>query len=150
MAADRHEPLRVGISGLGTVGIGVVRLLLENRDVLQFHCPRPIEIVAVSARDRAKDRGVDLSGVTWLSNPLELASHPNVNVVIELIGGSDGPAKALVEAGLANSKHVVTANKALLAHHGTALAGAAEASDLCLAHKAAAACGNTLLNAMGV
>jgi len=153
MAVDRHEPshqepLRVGIAGLGTVGAGVVRLLRENRDILQQHCPRPIEIVAVSARDRSKDRGVDLTGLDWLDDPVALASHPRVDVVIELIGGSEGPAKTLVEAAIARGKHVVTANKALLAHHGTALAVAAEAKELCLAYEAAVAGGIPVIKAM--
>ncbi|HVJ40060.1 MAG TPA: homoserine dehydrogenase [Dongiaceae bacterium] len=148
MAADRHEPLRVGIAGLGTVGAGVVRLLRENRDILQLHCPRSIEVVAVSARDRSKDRGIDISNIEWLENSLALASHPKVDVVIELIGGSEGPAKALVEAAIANGKHVVTANKALLAHHGTALAVAAEAKGLCLAYEAAVAGGIPVIKAM--
>ncbi|HVJ35752.1 MAG TPA: homoserine dehydrogenase [Terriglobia bacterium] len=148
MAANRHEPLRVGIAGLGTVGAGVVRLLRENRDILQLHCPRPIEVVAVSARDRSKDRGIDISAIEWVENSLALASHPKVDVVIELIGGSEGPAKALVEAAIANGKHVVTANKALLAHHGTALAVAAEAKGLCLAYEAAVAGGIPVIKAM--
>jgi len=148
MAADRLEPLRVGIAGLGTVGAGVVRLLTENRDILQLHCPRPIEVVAVSARDRNKDRGIDISKIDWVENSLALASHPRVDVVVELIGGSDGPAKALVEAAIANGKHVVTANKALLAHHGTALAVAAERKSLCLAYEAAVAGGIPVIKAM--
>jgi homoserine dehydrogenase len=148
MAADRLEPLRIGVAGLGTVGAGVVRLLAENRDVLQTHCPRPIEVVAVSARDRGKDRGIDISKVDWVENSLDLASHPRVDVVVELIGGSDGPAKALVEAAIANGKHVVTANKALLAHHGTALAVAAESRNLGLAYEAAVAGGIPVIKAM--
>src|SRR6185369_4396241 len=141
MAADQLSPLRVGIAGLGTVGAGVVRLLQENRDILQQHCPRPIEITAVSARDRRKDRGVDLTGFDWVENSLDLASHPKVDVVVELIGGSEGPAKTLVEAAIAKGKHIVTANKALLAHHGTALAVAAESKGLGLAYEAAVAGG---------
>jgi homoserine dehydrogenase len=148
MAADRIDPLRIGIAGLGTVGAGVVRLLTENRDVLQLHCPRPIEVVAVSARDRAKDRGIDISKIDWVESSLALASHPRVDVVVELIGGSDGPAKALVEAAIANGRHVVTANKALLAHHGTALAVAAEGKNLCLAYEAAVAGGIPVIKAM--
>ncbi|HZX86918.1 MAG TPA: homoserine dehydrogenase, partial [Reyranella sp.] len=142
------SPLRIGIAGLGTVGAGVVRLLTENRDILRQHCPRPIELVAVSARDRKKDRGLDLTGVDWCDNALALAGHPKVDVVVELIGGSDGPAKALVEAAIAHGKHVVTANKALLAHHGTALALAAERAGLGLAYEAAVAGGIPVIKAM--
>jgi homoserine dehydrogenase len=148
MAADRLEPLRIGIAGLGTVGAGVVRLLTENRDILQLHCPRPIEVVAVSARDRSKDRGIDISKIDWVENSLALASHPRVDVVVELIGGSDGPAKALVEAAIANGKHVVTANKALLAHHGTEIFAAAHARGVMVAFEAAVAGGVPIIKAL--
>src|ERR1700743_691120 len=148
MAVDDREPLRVGIAGLGTVGGGVVRLLQENNDVLRQHCPRPIEIVAVSARNRSKNRGIDLSCFAWVDDCIALANHPRVDVVIELIGGSDGPAKALVETAITKGKHVVTANKALLAHQGPALAVAAEAKGLCLAYEAAVAGGIPVIKAM--
>ena len=146
--AGADRPLRIGVAGLGTVGGGVVKLLTENRDILLQHCPRAIEVVAVSARDRKKDRGLDLSKVDWCDDALALASHPKVDVVVELIGGSDGPAKALVEAAIANGKHVVTANKALLAHHGTMLALAAERVGLGLAYEAAVAGGIPVIKAM--
>jgi homoserine dehydrogenase len=81
-------------------------------------------VTAVSARDKGKDRGIDLQNLRWTADPLALADDPNVDVVAEMIGGADGVAKALVEKAIANGKHVVTANKALLAHHGTALARA--------------------------
>jgi homoserine dehydrogenase len=138
----------VGIAGLGTVGTGVVKLLQENADVLGLHCPRAIEVVAVSARSRGKDRGVDLKGLDWSEDPLALADHPDVDVVAELIGGSDGIAKALVEKAIAKGKHVVTANKALLAHHGTALALAAERAGVALAFEAAVAGGIPIIKAM--
>ncbi|HEV2674915.1 MAG TPA: homoserine dehydrogenase [Aliidongia sp.] len=114
-------PLRIGIAGLGTVGAGVVRLLEENRDLLIQRAGRRIEIAAVSARRRDADRGVDLGAYAWHDDPLTLAEDPAVDVVVELIGGEAGPALALVEHALANGKSVVTANKALLAHHGSRL-----------------------------
>ncbi len=135
------EALKVGIAGLGTVGSGTVRALRDNAEALAARCGRPIELVAVSARDRGKDRGLDLSGCRWHDDALALAGDPAVEVVVELIGGSDGPAKALVEAALAAGKPVVTANKALLAHHGSALARQAEAAGAGLYYEAAVAGG---------
>jgi homoserine dehydrogenase len=140
--------LRVGIAGLGTVGAGVVRLLHENRDVLRQHCPRPIEVVAVSARDRRKNRDVDLSGYDWVDDPVQLAHHPKVDVVVEVIGGASGPAKSLTEQAIAKGKHVVTANKALLSAHGTVLARSAEKRGLALAYEAAVAGGIPIIKAM--
>jgi homoserine dehydrogenase len=140
--------LRVGIAGLGTVGIGVVRLIEENRDILRQHCPWPIEVTAVSARDRNRKRDVDLSRFDWCENPVALATHPKVDVVVEVIGGADGPAKALIEAAIANGRHVVTANKALLAAHGTELARKAEKARLGLAYEAAVAGGIPVIKSM--
>ncbi len=137
--------LRIGVAGLGTVGGGVLTLLAQHRDLVSQRAGRALEVVAVTARDRAKDRGADLntalSGVTWHSDPLALAADPAVDVVVELMGGSDGPAKGLVEAALAAGKPVVTANKALIAHHGAALARLAEAHDTTFAFEAAVAGG---------
>jgi homoserine dehydrogenase len=140
--------LRVGIAGLGTVGVGVVRLLEENRDILRQHCPWPIEVTAVSARDRRKNRDVDLSKYDWCDDPVSLADHPKVDVVVEVIGGSSGAAKALIEKAIRQGKHVVTANKALLAEHGTALARGAEKAGLGLAYEAAVAGGIPIIKSM--
>jgi homoserine dehydrogenase len=128
--------LRIAIAGLGTVGSGVLRLLRAQHDLLSVRAGRPIEVVAVSARDRGKTRDGDLSGYRWLDDPVGLASVADVEVVVELIGGDEGPARKLVEAALANGKSVVTANKALLARHGVALARLAEANDATLAYEA--------------
>jgi homoserine dehydrogenase len=141
-------PLRIGIAGLGTVGAGTVRLLREHGDVLAQRCGRAIEIVAVSARDRGRDRGIDVSKVRWIDDAMALARDPDVDVVVELIGGADGSAKQVVEAAIAGGKHVVTANKALLAHHGTALARAAEAAGVTLAYEAAVAGGIPIIKAL--
>ena len=143
-----NRPLRVGIAGLGTVGSGVVKLLAENAEILRLHCPRAIEVVAVSARDKSKDRGTDLQNLRWIDDPLALVDDPNVDVVAEMIGGADGVAKALVEKAIAKGKHVVTANKALLAHHGTELALAAERAGVALAYEAAVAGGIPVIKAM--
>src|SRR5262249_54248903 len=120
--------LRIGIAGLGTVGAGTVRLLQQHGDLLSVRCGRPIVLAAVAAGGRGRARGIDVPGLGWCDARLELARDPGIDVVVELIGGSGGIARELVEASLAARKHVVTANKALLAHHGTTLARAAEAA----------------------
>jgi homoserine dehydrogenase len=120
------HPLSVAVAGLGTVGAGVLKLLRDNADLVSARAGRPIAVTAVSARDRTKDRGVSLSGLRWYEDPVALAADPAVDVIVELIGGSDGPARALAEAAIAAGKPFVTANKAMLAVHGAALAAAAE------------------------
>ena len=136
-----NTPLRVALSGLGTVGGGVIRLLDANRDLITRRAGRGIEVVAVSARDRSKDRGIDLTRFDWVDDTRELASHPQADVVVELIGGSDGPALTLARSTLAAGKGFVTANKAMLAHHGLELASAAEAASVPLKFEAAVAGG---------
>jgi homoserine dehydrogenase len=141
-------PLRAGIAGLGTVGAGVVRLLAENAEIITARAGRKIEVTAVSARDRTRDRGVSLAGLRWHDDPVALAADPHVDIVVELIGGSEGPAKALAEAAIAAGKNLVTANKALLAVHGSALAQAAEASGVTLGFEAAVAGGIPIIKAL--
>ena len=111
------EPLRIGVAGLGTVGASLVRLLAQNGNALAHRCGRPVRVVAVSARDKSRDRGIDLSGIEWFDDPVAMAKSANVECVVELMGGADGKAKDTVEAALAAGKSVVTANKALLAKH---------------------------------
>ena len=135
------EPLRVAIAGLGTVGAGVVRLLDANAALITRRAGRPIEIVAVSARDRAKDRGVDIGRFRWVDDTNALATDPEADVVIELVGGSDGPALTLARATLAAGKSMVTANKAMIAHHGLELARAAEDKGVALKFEASVAGG---------
>jgi homoserine dehydrogenase len=142
------RPLAIGVAGLGTVGAGVLKLLRDNADLISARAGRPIAVTAVAARDRARDRGVPLAGLRWYEDPVGLAADPNVDVVVELIGGSSGPAKALVEAALAAGKPVVTANKALLALHGAALGEAAEAARVPLAYEAAVAGGIPAIKAL--
>ncbi|MGH7153404.1 MAG: homoserine dehydrogenase, partial [Acetobacteraceae bacterium] len=93
-----RKPLAVGLAGLGTVGAGVLKLLRENAEIVAARAGQPIAVTAVSARDRTKDRGVSLGGIRWHEDPVALAGDPGVDVVVELIGGADGPARALVEA----------------------------------------------------
>ncbi|MGI9413295.1 MAG: homoserine dehydrogenase [Hyphomicrobiales bacterium] len=143
-----REPLKLAIAGLGTVGIGVIKLLNDNAEVLARRCNRPLELVAVSARDPGRDRGVDLSEYRWVDDCIELARSPDIDIFVELIGGEDGPAKAAVEAALAAGHHVVTANKALLACHGTELARLAESHGAALNYEAAIAGGIPIVKTM--
>lgn len=148
--SDSHKtgPLKIAVAGLGTVGAGVLKLLERQADLIEQRCGRRIEVVAVSARSRGKDRGVDLSTAEWYDDPVALAAHPGVDVVVELIGGSEGPAKETVELALERGRHVVTANKALLAHHGTALAAKAEAAGLAIGFEAAVAGGIPIIKGL--
>ncbi|QBM74829.1 homoserine dehydrogenase [Sphingomonas sp. AAP5] len=134
------KPLRIALAGLGTVGGGVIRLLDTNGALIARRAGRPIEIVAVSARDRSKDRGVDMSRFAWIDDTTALA-HADVDVVVELVGGSDGPALTLARTTLGAGKSFVTANKAMLAHHGLELARAAETAGVALKFEAAVAGG---------
>lgn len=133
--------LKIALAGLGTVGGGVVKLLDANRDLITRRAGRPIEIVAVNARDRHRDRGIDLSRFAWVDDTGDLAARGDVDVVVELIGGSDGPALALARDTIAAGKAFVTANKAMIAHHGVDLAGVAEAKGCALKYEAAVAGG---------
>ncbi len=135
------KPLKIGLAGLGTVGAGVLHLLKENGAALNERCGRVIEVTAVSGRDRAKDRGVDISGMEWFGDPSQLAASEAIDVFVELIGGEEGAAKTAVETALRAGKHVVTANKALLAKHGTELAQLADAKSVALNFEAAVAGG---------
>ncbi len=135
------QPLRLGIAGLGTVGIGVVKIVQTQGDLIAARTGRPVVISAVSARDRTKTRDADPSGYVWEDDPVTLASRPDIDVFVEVIGGHDGPAKAATEAAIAAGKDVVSANKALLAIHGHALAVAAEAKGTLIRFEAAVAGG---------
>ena len=141
-------PLRIGIAGLGTVGAGVVKLLAEHGRLLSLRGGRSLKLVAVSARSKAKKRDIDLSGVRWERDPQALAAAPDIDVVVELIGGSGGAARRLVQSALRSGKHVVTANKALLAMHGTELAALAEKKGRILSFEAAVAGGSPIIKAL--
>lgn len=142
------EALRVGIAGLGTVGASVAKVLADKAAELKRQCGRPIVVAGVSARDRNRDRGVDLSGAAWFDDPVELARSEDVDVFVELIGGEEGAARACVEAALRSGRHVVTANKALLARHGLELAGIAEKNGVLLNYEAAVAGGIPVIKTM--
>jgi homoserine dehydrogenase len=141
-------PLKVGLAGLGTVGASVVRLIAEQRNALALRCGRPIEIVAVTARSRGKNRGIELKGVRWVGDPVKLAGDPGIDAFVELIGGEGDPARAAVAAALKAGKSVVTANKALLARHGVALAALAEKQKVALNFEAAVAGGIPIIKTL--
>ena len=130
-------PLKVGIAGLGTVGAEVVRLIEEQSRVLAARSGRGVKVVAVTARSKAKKRGVDLRGIEWAKSPLALASDPNIHCFVELMGGAGDPALSAIEAALKSGKSVVTANKALIAKHGSKLAALAEKHGGALNYEAA-------------
>ena len=142
------RPLRVALAGIGVVGGGVVRLLEANRELIARRAGRPIEIVALSARDRHKDRGVDLAPYRWEDDMGALVDADDVDVVVEMIGGSDGPALTLARQALAAGKALVTANKAMIAHHGIDLARLAEEKDTPLKYEAAVAGGIPVIKAI--
>jgi homoserine dehydrogenase len=142
------SPLRVGLAGLGTVGGGVLDMLHRNTALVAARAGRAVVVTAVSARDRARDRGFSVAGLAWHDDPMALATDPSVDVVVEVMGGSEGPARLLVEGALAAGKPVVTANKALLAIHGAALAALAERTGTSLAFEAAVAGGIPVIKAL--
>ena len=141
-------PLRLGLAGLGTVGIGVVKIVQTHADLLALRAGRPVVITAVSARDKSKNRDADLSSYAWETDPVALATRDDIDVFIEVMGGSEGPAKHATEAAIAAGKDVVTANKALLAHHGQALAIAAETNGRVIRFEAAVAGGIPVIKAL--
>ena len=140
--------LRIGIAGLGTVGAGVLRILQARGELVAARAGRPIEVVAVSARDRARDRGVRLEALPWEEDPTTLATRPDIDVFVELMGGHEGAARVATEAALTAGKDVVTANKALLAHHGHALALMAESAGKVIRFEAAVAGGIPVVKAL--
>jgi homoserine dehydrogenase len=135
------QPLRIALAGLGTVGAGVIRLIEANAALISRRAGRPIIISAISARDRSKNRGVDLSPYAWEDDMVILGERDDVDVVVELVGGSDGPALACARATIEAGKALVTANKAMIAHHGLELAGKAEVAKVALKFEAAVAGG---------
>ena len=142
------DPIGIGIAGLGTVGGGVFKLLDEQAELLAARCGHALEVRAVAAREKGRERGIDLSGVRWHDDPAALAGDPEVEIVVELIGGEEDPARSLCEAALRAGKSVVTANKALIARHGNELAALAEDRGAALAFEAAVAGGIPIVKAL--
>ena len=142
------EPLKIGIAGLGTVGAGLMHLMAVHNSRVADQLGRPLKVVAVSARSPKKERGISLAGIRWIDDPVQLAIDPEVDLFVELIGGDDGVAKEAIEAAIASKTHVVTANKALLAKHGFALAKLAEKHGVALNFEAAVAGGIPIIKTM--
>lgn len=142
------DALRIGIAGLGTVGASLVALLQQRKNELAVTCGRAIEIVAVSARNRNRDRGIDLNGIAWYDSPVEMASEAKIDLFVELMGGATGSADESVRAALSRGLHVVTANKALLARCGVELAALAEEKGALLNFEAAVAGGIPVIKAL--
>ncbi|KZB64554.1 homoserine dehydrogenase [Thalassospira lucentensis] len=140
--------VKIGVAGLGTVGAGTVKLLSEHRDNLADRSGSPMIVTAVSARDRTRDRGFSTEGITWYEDARDLATDKNVDVVVETIGGSNGIAYDVCKAALENGKHVVTANKALIALHGVEMARIADANNVTIAYEAAVAGGIPVIKAL--
>lgn len=144
---NMNKPLNIAIAGLGTVGGGVMKLLANDAALLEARAGRPLRVVAVCARDRSKARGINLGGVAWVEDATQLIEH-DVELIVELIGGSEGVAKTLVESALNKGISVVTANKALIAKHGFALAQIAETHNADLRFDAAVAGGIPIIDVM--
>ncbi|MBL8598851.1 MAG: homoserine dehydrogenase [Devosia sp.] len=139
--APAAAPLRIGVAGLGNVGATLVRILQKDGAELTRKIGRAVVVTAVSARSRSRDRGIDATSVEWFDDPVALAKSENIDLFVELMGGEDGPALASVRAALEIGRPVVTANKALLARHGVALARLAEENNAQLGFEAAVAGG---------
>jgi homoserine dehydrogenase len=141
-------PLNIAVAGLGTVGGGLMKLIAEQSDVLEGRAGRSIRVAAVSAKTRGKNRGFALDGAQWFDDAVKMAAEADAEIVVELIGGAEGVARQVCETAIARGRSVVTANKALLAHHGSALARAAEKANVALAFEAAVAGGIPVIKAL--
>ena len=142
------KELRIGVAGLGTVGAETVRILGASAPMLERRCGRRLVVTAVSARDRSRDRGIDLGGIDWCDDARELGQRDDIDVVVEVIGGADGVARDTVEGALGRGKPVVTANKALIAHNGTVLGRMAEKAGVPLCFEASVAGGIPVIKAI--
>ncbi|WP_299347684.1 homoserine dehydrogenase, partial [uncultured Maritalea sp.] len=139
--SNAGAPIRIGVAGVGTVGAALVNMLQGQQDVVQKRFGRDIEVTAVCARSRSRDRGVDLSAVEWFDDPVQLAKSDSIDLYVELMGGEDGPALASIRAALEAGIPVVTANKALIAKHGVEIARLAEKHNTSFSFEAAVAGG---------
>ena len=133
------KPLNIGIIGLGTVGMGLIKCLINNKNIIKSKSEREISIAAICAKNKNKKRDIDIGNLKWVQDPFDITDDKEIDVVVELIGGDENPSKSIVEKSLLNKKHVVTANKALIAKHGHYLALLAEEQQVCLNFEAAVA-----------
>jgi homoserine dehydrogenase len=143
-----ENPLKIAVAGLGTVGGGLLKLLHEQADLIAARAGRPVQVAAISARDKSKDRGVPLAGIQWFDDAARMASEADAEVVVELIGGAGGIAGQVVDNAIAARRHVVTANKALLAARGADIAAAAEKAGVALGFESSVAGGIPILKAL--
>ena len=148
MSNTNHKVLRIGLAGLGTVGQGFIKLLKLNNDIIALKSERSIILSAVSAQNKMKERSVSLEPYRWEEDPVKLATSHDIDVFIELIGGTDGIALEAVKAALNAGKDVITANKAMLAHHGFELSQLAESQNLCIRFEAAVVGGVPVIKAL--
>lgn len=140
-------PVRIGVLGLGTVGCGTLNVLKRNGSEIARRAGRSIEVVRASARDLTKSRAADTGGIDLSDDPFALVEDPSIEIIVELIGGTD-PARELVLRALDNGKHVVTANKALIALHGNEVFARAQSKGLMVAFEAAVAGGIPVIKAV--
>ena len=143
-----NETLRIGVAGLGTVGSSLLQIIKENSNKANNQASPGLTVSSVCARDRSKDRGIQLEGLEWIDDPVKLAQSDQIDVFVELIGGDSGIVEQAVRAALSSGKHVVTANKALLAKHGTSLAKISEQNHVSLNYEAAVAGGIPIIKTM--
>ena len=143
------NPINVAVAGLGNVGVGVVKILEQHKELIKDRAGREIQITAVSARSKTQDRGIDLSPYTWVDNVADISDIEDIDIIIELIGGEDGIAYTLSQNTLKNGKSLVTANKAMVAHHGAVLADLAQDNNVTLRYEAAVAGGIPIIKAIG-
>jgi homoserine dehydrogenase len=148
MGQAKNSALRIGIAGLGTVGASVLRILAHRAPALSNELGRDIIVTAVNARNKGRDRGVDLSKAKWFDDPVALAASSDIDCFVEVMGGAGDPAKAAIEAALKAGKAVITANKALLAAHGRTLSALAEDHGASLLYEAAAAGGIPIIKTL--
>ncbi|MEQ6342385.1 MAG: homoserine dehydrogenase [Gammaproteobacteria bacterium] len=141
------NPVKVGLLGLGTVGGGTVKVLARNAQEIMRRAGRGIEVVHASARDLSKSRICDTTGIKLTQDPFEVVNNPDLQVIVELIGGTD-QARDLVLRAIANGKHVVTANKALIARYGNEIFAAARERGVMVAFEAAVAGGIPIIKAI--
>ncbi len=139
--------LRVGLLGLGTIGTGVARILIEQRELIARRLGKQVRLVAAADKDKGRDRGLDFSSVRLSDDAGDVVSADDVDLVVELIGGYE-PARSFVAAALEHGKHVVTANKALIAKHGEELFSMAAEKGVAIGFEAAVGGGIPCLKAL--
>ena len=140
--------LNVAIIGLGTVGSGVIKLLKRQKSNIKNRTGIELELVAISAKNKRKKRSVDISPYRWIASPISIAKDPDVDVIVELIGDVDNTARKVIKEAINNGKHVVTANKSLLAKEGSIFEELARKKNVFLRYEAAVAGGIPIIKVL--